>query len=71
MSMARLPETTRIARILEMVWRISREPRRWTRAALATEFEISERMVTQDIQLIRHGLGFDLKSSYGEGYYFT
>jgi predicted DNA-binding transcriptional regulator YafY len=69
--MARLPETTRIARILEMVWRISREPRRWTRAALATEFEISERMVTQDIQLIRHGLGFDLKSSYGEGYYFT
>jgi predicted DNA-binding transcriptional regulator YafY len=69
--MARLPETTRIARILEMVWRISREPRHWNRAALATEFEISERMVTQDIQLIRHGLGFDLQSDYGKGYYFT
>lgn len=69
--MARLPETTRIARILEMVWLISREPRRWTRAALAERFEISERMVTDDIQLIRHGLVFDLQAAYGQGYYFT
>ncbi|CAN5540846.1 WYL domain-containing transcriptional regulator [soil metagenome] len=69
--MARLPETTRIARILEMVWLISREPRRWTRVALADEFEISERMITDDIQLIRHGLQFDLQSSYGQGYYFS
>ncbi|MEZ4523201.1 MAG: WYL domain-containing protein [Thermomicrobiales bacterium] len=68
--MARLPETTRIARILEMVWLISRQPRHWTRAALAEKFEISERMVTQDIQVIRHGLVFDLQSAYGEGYYF-
>ena len=69
--MARLPETTRIARILELVWLISREPRRWTRPALAERFEISERMVTDDIQLIRHGLLFDLKSAYRQGYYFT
>ncbi len=69
--MARYPETTRIARILELVWLVSREPRRWTRAALAAEFEISERMITQDIQIIRHGLRFDLRSSRGEGYYFT
>ena len=69
--MAKLQETTRIARILEMVWLISREPRRWTRAALATEFEISERRVTDDLDIIRHGLRFDLQSSRGEGYYFS
>ena len=69
--MARLPETTRIARILEMVWLIGREPRRWTRNDLAERFEISQRMVTGDIQLIRNGLNFDLKADYGKGYYFT
>ncbi len=69
--MARLPETTRTARILEMVWLISREPRRWTRKALATRFEISERMITEDVQIIRHGLVFDLQADYGKGYYFT
>lgn len=69
--MANLPETTRIARILDMIWRISREPQHWTRQALAETFEVSERTITADIQIIRHRLHFDLESDYGRGYYFT
>lgn len=68
--MARLPETTRIARILDMIWRISREPHRWTRQDLAEAFEVSERTVTKDLQIIRNKLLFDLESDYGRGYYF-
>jgi predicted DNA-binding transcriptional regulator YafY len=67
----KLPETTRIARILELIWLISRDPRRWTRKDLAKRFEISERMITADLDLLRHGLGLDAKSERGRGYYFT
>ncbi len=69
--MTKLPETTRIARILELVWLVSRDPRRWTRKALAERFEISERMITADLELIRHGLKFEINNVRGQGYYFT
>lgn len=67
----KLPENTRIARILDLVWLISREPRRWTRKDLARRFEISERMVTSDLELLRHGLKFEIESDRGRGYYFS
>lgn len=69
--MSRFPETTRIARVLRIVGLISTQPRSWTRARLAGHFEVSERMITDDIQLIREGLGFDLQADRGVGYYFT
>jgi predicted DNA-binding transcriptional regulator YafY len=66
----RYPEAQRAARILEIVSRISSRPRLWTRAALAQHFEISERQVTKDLDVIRHGLKFELHYERGGGYYF-
>lgn len=69
-TMTNYPETKRIARILDIIWRISRSPHRWTRSDLAEAFEVSERTITGDIQIIRHRLQFDLRADYGRGYYF-
>lgn len=66
----RLPETQRAARILSIVTRVSAQPRFWTRAKLAQEFEVSERQITKDLDVIRHGLVLDLKHASGGGYYF-
>ena len=67
----RLPEVTRIARVLDIIWRVSAAPRYWTRKRLAEEFEVSERMITADLEIIRHRLRFDLRSERGAGYYFV
>jgi predicted DNA-binding transcriptional regulator YafY len=67
----RLPEATRIARVLDIIWRISAAPRYWTRKRLADEFEVSERMITADLEIIRHRLRFDLRNERGSGYYFV
>ncbi|HEX5165262.1 MAG TPA: transcriptional regulator [Thermomicrobiales bacterium] len=69
--MARLPETTRIARVLDIVWHINAAPRYWTRKRLAEKFEVSERSITSDLDLIRHRLKFDLENDRGNGYYFA
>lgn len=69
--MSRLPEATRIARVLDIIWRISAAPSYWTRRRLAEEFEVSERSITSDLELIRHRLRFELHSQRGQGYYFT
>lgn len=69
--MARLPETTRIARVLDIVWHINAAPRYWTRKRLADKFEVSERMITSDLEIIKHRLNFDLANDRGKGYYFT
>jgi predicted DNA-binding transcriptional regulator YafY len=69
--LARLPETTRIARVLDIVWRINAAPRYWTRKRLAEEFEVSERMITSDLEIIKHRLHFELANERGRGYYFT
>jgi predicted DNA-binding transcriptional regulator YafY len=66
----RLEETKRIARILRMVQLVSAQPRTWTRSALAREFELSERMIDHDLELIRHGLRYDLRRGKS-GYYFA
>ncbi|MBV9279751.1 MAG: WYL domain-containing transcriptional regulator [Chloroflexi bacterium] len=65
-----LEETKRVARILRIVQLIDAEPRRWTRKRLAEEFGRSDRMVANDLEVIRHGLLYDLQSTRG-GYYFT
>jgi predicted DNA-binding transcriptional regulator YafY len=67
----RLPEVTRIARVLDIIWRIAAAPRYWSRKRLADEFEISERMITADLEIIRHRLRFDLRNERGAGYYFV
>lgn len=69
--MTRAQETTRIARVLDIIWRINTAPDYWTRKRLAEEFEVSERAITNDLQLIRHRLLFDLTSERGKGYRFT
>lgn len=68
--MANYPETTRVARILDIIWRISREPQRWTRKDLAEAFEVSTRTIGKDLEIIRHRLHFDLESDRKRGYYF-
>lgn len=68
--MSKLPETTRVARILDIVWNISRAPKQWTRKRLADRFEVSERMITNDLDIIKHGLRFELGNERGSGYYF-
>ena len=69
--MAKAAETTRVARILDIIWRIDNAPRRWTRKRLAEVFEVSQRSITSDLEIIRHGLRFDLRSDRGSGYYFA
>jgi predicted DNA-binding transcriptional regulator YafY len=66
-----LPETTRIARVLDIVWRINAAPRYWTRKRLAEQFEVSERSITSDLEIIKHRLNFDLENDRGRGYYFS
>ncbi len=64
----RLEETKRVARVLRLLHLLQSQPRQWTRAALSIEFDVSERMLDNDLQLIRHGLGCVLKRSHG-GYF--
>ncbi len=58
----------RTSRILEIVQIIATAPRRYLRRDLAQRFEISERMIQKDLEVIRHGLKLPLLHS-PEGYY--
>jgi predicted DNA-binding transcriptional regulator YafY len=62
-------ETRRTARLLDLIWRIANAPRRWTRRDLARHYEVSERQITKDLEVLRHGLRFTIHPSPG-GYYF-
>ena len=64
----RLEETKRTSRVLEIVHIISTAPRRYLRWDLAHRFEVSERMIQKDLDIIRHGLKLPLLHS-PEGYY--
>lgn len=55
--------------IVELVQIISMAPRRYLRRDLAARFEVSERMIQKDLDVIRHGLKFPLRHS-PEGYHF-
>ena len=65
----KLEETKRTSRILEIVQIIAIAPRRYLRRDLAERFEISERMIQKDLDVVRHGLRLSLQHTR-EGYYF-
>lgn len=65
----RSPETRRLARILEIVQIIVAAPGRWSRRELAQRWEISERQVQKDLEVIRHGLKLRLIHT-NQGYTF-
>lgn len=66
---ARLEETKRIRRVLTMIQLIALEPGRWRRSDLARVYEVSERQIQKDLDVIRHGLLLPLMHE-PEGYYF-
>lgn len=67
--MENVQELRRTRRLLELTWLIANAPRQWNRKRLATRYEISERQITKDLDLLRHGLHFPIERSL-EGYYF-
>lgn len=66
----RLDETRRITRVLDIVHQIAVAPGRWSRKALAEHYQVSERMIQKDFDIIRHGLKFELKHD-GRAYSFA
>ncbi|MGQ9598294.1 MAG: helix-turn-helix transcriptional regulator [Anaerolineae bacterium] len=62
-------ELKRTSRILELVQIIAIAPRRYLRRDLAARFEVTERMIQKNLDVIRHGLKLPLCHS-PEGYYF-
>jgi predicted DNA-binding transcriptional regulator YafY len=58
--MGRLDETRRVAAA----------PRHWSRRGLAALYDVSERQVTSDLTLLRHGLHWQIRSDHA-GYYFA
>ena len=69
--MNKLPETMRPARVLAIIWQIQAAPRQWTRLRLAEHHQVSERTITDDLAIIRNGLGFELESVRNHGYVFS
>jgi predicted DNA-binding transcriptional regulator YafY len=65
----RTEDTKRVARLLAIVQMIATAPQRYRRRDLATRFEVSERMIQKDLEVIRHGLLLPLERG-PEGYYF-
>lgn len=67
--MGRMDETRRVSRLLDLAWRIAVAPRHWTRHRLAAHYEVSERQITSDLTLMRHGLHWQVRTGH-TGYYF-
>jgi predicted DNA-binding transcriptional regulator YafY len=62
-------ELKRTSRILELAQLISAQPRHWLRKDLARRFDVSERMIQKDLDILRNGLKLSLAHT-AEGYYF-
>lgn len=62
-------ESKRIGRVLELIQLITASPNRYRRRDLAERFEVSERMIQKDLDLIRHALKLELSRSL-DGYSF-
>ncbi len=62
-------EYRRVARVLEIVQFIAARPGWWKRKTLAERYEISERQIQKDLDVIRHGLKLSLVHD-GAGYSF-
>lgn len=60
----------RTARILEIIQQIAKHPGRWSRKWLAEHHEISQRMITKDLEIIRIRLGLQTIHD-GKGYSFV
>lgn len=65
----KLEETKRTARILNIVLMVATSPRRYLRRDLAERFEVSERMIDKDLEIIRHGLLLQMNRDRS-GYFF-
>ena len=59
----------RTRRIVDLLLRIAKQPRGWTRRRLADYYEVSEQQMDKDVQLIRHGLVMSLRHC-PDGHYF-
>lgn len=68
-SSGRGEDTKRVARILNLVQMIASAPQRYLRRDLAAHFEVTERMIQKDLEVIRHGLLLPLVHA-PEGYFF-
>lgn len=66
---AKLEETKRVGRVLVILQLIASQPRRWRRRDLSDRFEVSERQIDKDLELIRHGLVLPLRRT-PTGYFF-
>lgn len=66
---AKLEETKRTARLLQIMLMVAAAPRRYRRRDFVKQFEVSERMISRDIELISNITGFNLKGGR-EGYSF-
>jgi predicted DNA-binding transcriptional regulator YafY len=62
-------EYRRVARILEIIQYIATRPGGWKRKALAERYDLSERQIQKDLDIIRHRLGLPLIHD-GAGYSF-
>ncbi len=65
----RLEETRRTARVLDLIQQIAIAPHRWRRRDLSDKYEVSEKMIQKDLEIVRHGLRLPLCHDKS-GYYF-
>src|SRR4051812_21887527 len=67
--MERAQETRRTARLLDLIFLLASDPRRWNRSRLADRYQISARQITKDLEVLRYGMCFPVLRDAG-GYYF-
>lgn len=65
----RVEATKRLWRVLKLASLITSQPRRWKRAGLATFFEVHERSIDRDLELLR-AIGYETTRTV-DGYAFT
>lgn len=53
-------QTRRTGRVLEIIQFIATAPGHWSRKSLAMHYEVSERMIQKDLELVRYKLGLEL-----------
>jgi hypothetical protein len=56
-----LMHAKRVARIVEIATLLAAQPRHWTRARLAAKYELCERQIARDLEVLRHGLGYRIE----------
>lgn len=66
---AKLEETKRTARLLQIMLMVAAAPRHYRRRDFVKQFEVSGRMISKDIELISNITGFNLRGGK-DGYYF-